>query len=201
MTAVSSVRTRTLFLLSCSILVTISLAFVLTRNVEGSYASHSLLLAESAAGKSCAGTAGTCSINLLGSSGADEPGDLNTRNVVLRNEGDVPAALTLHILGCTAYPDPEDGMNAGSDSAGFCSRLDITIGSDGTCLLPRMSHSCPPPSSRTTLASLGATTLRISSLRGGESTAVTITTLFDPSATNADQGFTADDPMQWVLTA
>ena len=197
----SSLRTRALAVAVILFLLGIPVTALLATTVEGSNATHSLMLIESAGGESCSGAGSSCSINLIGSSTPGAPGEMSTRSVVLRNAGNVPAILSLQTLGCTAVPDSNEGSRAGSDRAGFCDKLDITIEAGGRCFIPLSTHSCPLPSSQTTLASTGSTLVNMGTLDGGSSMVVTVRIKFDPKATNADQGLEALEPMHWTLTA
>ncbi len=192
---------HTVYSIGSSILIAGSIALLLTTRVEGSNAAHSLILSESTATANCTGTDAECRINLLGDGSLEEPGDSRTETLTFRNAGNMPAALTLQSLGCSASADPQAGMFAGSDRAGFCGRLDVTVGAHGKCILPRLPYMCPPPSARTTLTSIGTSTYGVGMLDSGAATSVTITILFDPEATNADQGLEAAAPFRWALTA
>lgn len=182
-------------------------------NTTNSVGSGTLLLSEtqgattclsSAAGTVTAANAGTCStINKFGGNMAAKPGDSFTSTVVLANNGTVPAStFTLTPGGCTASAN---GAVNGTDTAGFCGKVNITINDDtnAKCVFPvSTTAACGAPTSTNTLSSLGTTAINLAApLAPGATRSITFTVQLDPSATNAHQGLRAASSLTWAIAA
>ncbi|MDA8275102.1 MAG: hypothetical protein M0029_06940 [Actinomycetota bacterium] len=193
----------------------------------GTYQSGTLVLAKqvgsgapclsssNAAGSITTNIDATCPGSDLGSVATGGPGTTATTTVTLTNEGSVAAtsglALTTGACTATGAPDaasPLVPLATGSDTTGFCGKVDVTIEDlTGTvsCLFPAGAGACPAPSNAGgTLATLAAkTTPLAASLAPGASEQLQITTMLDDGATtgatNADQGLVASMPMTYTL--
>jgi hypothetical protein len=139
------------------------------------------------------------------------PPTVTSNNVVLTNDGSLLASSMAVTPGttCTVTGNPvgtgANALSTGSDTAGFCSKVDIQIETDnaGTynCLYGGPSGAaCPATMSNTynlsTLATNGAITLATNVASQGSVTVV-VNVGLDSSATNADQGLTATLPLTW----
>ncbi len=90
----------------------------------------------------------------------------------------------------------------GTDTAGFCGKVDVTIendtGASPACVFPTASSTaCGVPSSSGTLANLTSETLP--GIAAGAHATYKVSIVLDPSATNADQGLQATVPLTWTL--
>src|SRR5579875_2913926 len=107
--------------------------------------------------------------------------------------------------GCTVAPASDDNGYVGTDTSGFCAKVDLSIGISGKCIYPpNPSAACPGvPTNVGNLAAVAGATFNQQStpplplLAAGASQAYTFTVMLDPSATNADQGLTASMTMTW----
>jgi hypothetical protein len=187
-------------------------------NSTGSYGAGTLLLSESQGGNTCISTGAnttssntvssadsntSCtSINLLGSQSAADPGiTASTTTVAVQNIGTIAASgLTLTPGGCSAAANSVTSPYAGSDTSGFCGKVDVTIYNGTKCVYPSQTGACPALSNTYTLATLGTSALSLSnSVAAGATTNYTFTLGLDSTATNADQGLSATDSFAWNL--
>lgn len=157
----------------------------------------------SASGTVTTANAGTCAtINKFGGSTTIVPGTSYTSTVTIQNNGTAPAnTFTLTPAGCATTPN---GAVNGSDTAGFCGKMDITIydSTSAKCVAPAGAGACPAIASTTTLASLGTTPIALATpLAAGASRTYTFTLQLDPSATNADQGLLASEALLWSFAS
>ncbi len=149
-----------------------------------------------------------CAINkLVGTLDQLPSGTPLTTTVTMKNTGNVTASLeSLVFSACSAAAASNANGYVGSDTTGFCGKVDFSVGIAGKCLYPASATvACPSvPTSAGTLA--GAATLgtidQNSSpgmvlLAPGASQAYTFTAMLDSSATNADQGLAASMTMTW----
>ncbi|WP_228501966.1 hypothetical protein [Plantibacter sp. VKM Ac-2885] len=181
-------------------------------NSANSIGSGTLLLTEtqgattclsSASGTVTAANAGTCaSINKFNGTTVAAPNVPYTSTVTLKNNGTAAASsFTLTPSGCTTTAN---GAVNGTDTAGFCGKVDITIQDSTTpvCVFPAGAATCPAPSQSATLATLGTTPITLSApLAAGATRTFTFTVMLDSSATNADQGLLASEQLLWTLAA
>ena len=157
----------------------------------------------SAAGTVTALNAGTCAtINKFGGNTAMSPGVPVTSTVAIVNNGTLPATtFTLTPAGCVASAN---GAVNGTDTAGFCGKIDITIydSTQAKCIAPAAAGACPAPASTTNLASLGTTAIVLATpLAPGATRSFTFTVELDTTATNADQGLLASEALLWSFAA
>jgi hypothetical protein len=182
-------------------------------NSANSAASGTLLMTETQGGTTCLSTtgatissnAGTCStINKFGGSTTMVPGTTSTSSVTILNNGTVPAnTFTLTPGGCNVVAN---GAVNGTDTAGFCGKMDITIGdtTTGKCIFPASTSPCVAPTSTNTLATLGTTAINLTApLAAGASRSYTFTLMLDSGAatTNADQGLAANETLLWSFAS
>jgi hypothetical protein len=186
-------------------------------NSAGSYAAGTLLLSETQGANTCISTGtnttssnsvsaadanATCtSINLLGTQTAADPGiSASTGTVTVKNIGTIAASsLTLTPGGCTAAANSATSPYSGTDTSGYCGKVDVTIFNGTNCVYPAQSGACPTPSSTYTLSTLGTTARSLGALASAASTTYTFTLALDSSATNADQGLAASESFAWNL--
>ncbi len=164
-------------------------------------------------GSGSGGTVGTNSatcatINkLVGTLDQVPAGSPLTTTITMKNNGTIAATLeSLGFGSCTAAAASDANAYVGSDTAGFCGKVDFSVGISGKCLYPaNAAASCPAtPTSSGTLsgaATLGsitqASTPGMTVLAAGATQAYTFTVMLDSSATNADQGLAASMQMTW----
>ena len=130
-----------------------------------------------------------------------------TTTITMKNNGTIAATLeSLGFGSCTAAAASDANSYVGSDTSGFCGKVDFSVGISGKCLYPaNAAASCPAtPTSSGTLsgaATLGsitqASTPGMTVLVAGATQAYTFTVMLDSSATNADQGLAASMQMTW----
>jgi hypothetical protein len=130
-----------------------------------------------------------------------------TTTITMKNNGTIAATLeSLGFGSCTAAAASDANSYVGSDTSGFCGKVDFSVGISGKCLYPaNAAASCPAtPTSSGTLsgaATLGsitqASTPGMTVLAAGATQAYTFTVMLDSSATNADQGLAASMQMTW----
>jgi len=151
----------------------------------------------------------SCGANKFGALANAVPGSSSSSVVVIANQGSVRAnSFTMSTGACTATPSAPAGAqakNVGSDTAGFCSKVDLTIEDDTTsgspaCIYPARRGPCPSPSNAYNLATLSAayatTPLALSApVNPGAARTYKFTVELDPSATNADQAMAATLPI------
>jgi hypothetical protein len=164
-------------------------------------------------GSGSGGTVGTNSatcatINkLVGTLDQVPAGSPLTTTITMKNNGTIAATLeSLGFGSCTAAAASDANLYVGSDTSGFCGKVDFSVGISGKCLYPaNAAASCPAtPTSSGTLsgaATLGsitqASTPGMTVLAAGATQAYTFTVMLDSSATNADQGLAASMQMTW----
>lgn len=158
----------------------------------------------------------SCSANKFGALANAVPGDSSSSSVVIENQGSVSAkSLTMGSGSCTATPTAPAGAtatNVGTDTAGFCGKVDITIEDDTnssapTCVYPAQAGACPAPGSTYTLATLASAyqtnplslAMPAGGLLAGASLTYKFTVELDPSATNADQAMAATMPITYTF--
>jgi hypothetical protein len=174
--------------------------------------SGALIMTESSGGNTCVSSGSvvtsntaTCStINKYGASTTAVPGSAYSTPVTITNTGTAPAnAFTLTAGSCT---QSSNGSFNGTDSA-FCGKVDVTIQESGktACVYPASTTAaCPAtPTSAGTLAALGGSspTLNPLSVAAGASRTFVISVMLDSTATNADQGLLASQPLTWSFSS
>ena len=158
-----------------------------------------------------ASNTGTCStINDLGAALDQVPaGTAVSTTVTLTNVGNTATTgASLVTTACTAAAASDDDSYVGSDTAGFCGKVDVTVanttsGATDKCVYPTQTAVCPSLSNSNTLAGLANTTfgtVPMSPLAAGGVATYVITVQLDTSATNADQGLAATIPFTWTIT-
>lgn len=158
----------------------------------------------SAAGTVTTANAGTCStINKLNGSTIITPGNPVTSTVTIKNNGTAAAStFTLTPLGCVTAAN---GTVNGSDTTGFCGKVDLTISdtTNTTCVYPVAAVACATtPTSAGNLSSLGTTVLTLATpLAAGATRSYTFTVMLDNTATNADQGLLASETLNWAFAS
>lgn len=205
------------------IIATLAMAFSMTpafsgftasiNNTQNTVGAGTLLMSETQGGVTCLSSAtgtvtlanaGTCStINKFSGTTTATPGTPYTSTVTIKNNGTVAAnAFTLTPAGCTTSAN---GTVNGTDSAGFCGKVNVTIADvtgTATCVLPASATACATPSSTTTLASIGTTPITLATpVAPGASKTYTFTVMIDNSATNAHQGLQANEPLLWSFAS
>ena len=156
----------------------------------------------------------TCPSNKFGGLVNAKPGDSNTTAVAISNVGSITAnSLTMGVGTCVPTTNTAVTTYNGSDTAGFCGKVDVTIEDDtaGTgaaarCVYPAQTGACPALSTTYNLATLAtayatpASILPTSTpvLAGGIRNYV-VNVGIDASATNADQGLTATQPITFTF--
>jgi hypothetical protein len=158
-----------------------------------------------------ANTNSTCAINVLTGSLDQVPGGTAlTTTITLTNVGNHNATMASLVTGaCSAAAASDDNGYVGSDTAGFCGKVDVTVanttsGATDKCVYPTQASACPALSSANTLAGLASTTFGttpMSALNASASATYLITVQLDSAAaTNADQGLTATLPFTWSIS-
>jgi hypothetical protein len=142
----------------------------------GSFQTGTLLLSKTNASGTClssSNAAGSITTNInsacpgsdLGAGTTNVPQVNQTSTVTLTNQGSINSAsgLTLTAGACSAVAAPYGAsvlnpLSSGSDTAGFCGKVDITIYNTtaGKCLYPASAGACPAPSSANTLVTLAS---------------------------------------------
>jgi hypothetical protein len=186
-------------------------------NPTNSYSSGTVVLKEAAGATSCfstgtgttvtaSNTANCTTIDDFGGAVNQGPGSAVTSQVLnLTNVGTINAStFTVAPSACTSAAASNTTPYAGSDTAGFCGKVDVTIQNDTTgtpsCVYPAGAGACPALSNTNTLATLGASpALSLGALAAGASDKFTVKTQIDSGATNADQGLAASVPFTWTL--
>ncbi len=180
-----------------------------TMQLEESQGATNCFSTGSGAGGTVSATnSATCAINkLVGTLDQIPAGTPLTTTVTMKNTGNTTASLeSLVFSACTGAAASDAGGYVGSDTAGFCGKVDFNVGITGKCLYPaNAAASCPAtPTSSGTLAgaaTLGTITNASSPgmvlLAPGATQAYTFTAMLDTSATNIDQGLAAAMTMTW----
>lgn len=133
-----------------------------------------------------------------------KPGGTAISTVVsVKNDGTINAStFTLTPGSCTTA---QTGAYHGSNTAGFCGKVNITVEDDtgsAACIYPAQAGACPALSSSNTLSGLaggGAITLNGGSLAAGATRTYTFKVQLDSSAGNDMQGLTATLPLTWYI--
>jgi hypothetical protein len=155
-----------------------------------------------------AANSGTCATinDLVGTIDQVPAGTPLTTTITMKNVGTVPASVESLVFGaCSAATASDANGYVGSDTSGFCAKVDFNIGYGTKCLYPaNAAAACPAtPLNTGTLAGVATTTINQAStppmpvLAAGASQAYTITVMLDTTATNIDQGLAASVPMTW----
>ncbi len=159
---------------------------------------------------SATNTNNTCSMNALVGTLDQVPGGaiLNT-TLTVTNVGDRSATVASMRTGaCAAAAASGNVGYTGSDTAGFCGKVDVTVanttvGVTDKCIFPTRAASCPALSNANTLAGLSGDAFNavpLSTLAEGASVTYVVSVQLDASATNADQGLTATVPFTWSIS-
>jgi hypothetical protein len=152
-----------------------------------------------------------CASNKFGALVNAIPGASSFSTVVITNQGSVSAAsLTMGTSPCVATPTVPTAPvplanNVGSDSAGFCGKVDVTIEDDTVvatpvCVYPAAAGACAAPTTTNNLSTLstayGTTPLALTApVAAGAARTYKVTVMLDNSATNADQAMAATMPI------
>lgn len=182
-------------------------------NPTNTFSSGTVVLKETAGATSCystgtgttitAGNTANCTTidDLGGATGQGPASAATTQLLTLTNAGSIDGStFTVSPGSCGAAS--AGGTYAGTDTSGFCGKVNVTVHNDtaNKCLYPAGAGACPTLAATSTLAGLGsAGALSIGALNAGSSTAITVKTQLDTSATNIDQGLTASMPFTWTL--
>jgi hypothetical protein len=186
-------------------------AFNATITQNGTLTAGSIVLKEVGSSNTCY-SAGVASGAILGGNsyscttidtfgaptGQVPGGTATTQTLAFTNVGSTNAAtFTVTPATCTAAGS---GTFYGSDTAGFCGKVDITIGNGASvCYYPTQASACPALSSTYTLASLTSAATIGSGLAAGASATVVVSTKLDSSATNNDMGLQATQGFTFTL--
>jgi len=157
-----------------------------------------------------ANTNGSCSINALVGTLDQVPGGAAlTTTLTFTNVGNHNATVASMVTAaCTAAAASDNGGYTGSDTAGFCGKVDVTVanttaGATDKCVFPTQVAACPALSNTNTLAGLASTTFNavpLTALAAGASATYVVNVQLDATATNADQGLTATVPFTWSIS-
>ena len=153
-----------------------------------------------------------CGANKFGALTNAVPGASSFSTVVITNQGSVAAnSFSMGVGGCVATPTTPPGAvatNVGSDTVGYCGKLDVTIEDDtGTaaCVYPAGAGACPAVSNTYNLSSLAtfaptATPAALTApIAAGAARTYKVTVGLDNSATNADQAMAATEPIAFTF--
>jgi hypothetical protein len=186
-------------------------------NPTNSYSSGTVVLKEAAGATSCfstgtgttvtaSNTANCTTIDDFGGAVNQGPGSAATTQVLnLTNVGTINGStFAVNPSACAATAATNTAPYSGSDTAGFCGKVELTIQNDTTgtpsCVYPAGAGACPALSTTNTLATFGASpSISLGALAAGATDKFTVKTQLDPTATNIDQGLTASVPMTWAL--
>jgi hypothetical protein len=134
---------------------------------------------------------------------------VTSTTVTLTNQGSINATtgLTLQGAACSVSGAPYGSsalnpLSTGTDTAGFCGKVGVTIFNGTNCLYPAGAGACPSAATAvTTMSTLASTSVTLtSSLNAGASVAVTFSTaLQSATTTNADQGLVANELLTYTL--
>lgn len=189
-------------------------------NNANTFSAGTMQLSESSGATTCystgSGIGGTvtaansanCAINkLVGTLDQVPAGTPLSTTITMKNIGTTSASLeSLAFSACSAAAASDTNGYVGSDTSGFCGKVDFSVGYGTTCLYPaNATTACATtPTSAGTLAGAATVgTITNSSTPGlvllapGTSQAYTFTVMLDHSATNADQGLKASQTMTW----
>lgn len=211
-------------LLSLTTVVTLGGFSASIANSTSTFSSATIQLEESNGTTTCystgTGTGGTvsvsnsnttCTINdLVGTLDQVPGGTALTTTLTFTNVGNHSATVSQLTTGsCTVAAASDDNGYVGSDTSGFCGKIDVTIANNTTgatdkCVYPTQTGACAsPPTSANTLAGLAGQTFNavpLTTLAPGASATYVVTVELDSSATNADQGLTATVPFTWSIS-
>jgi hypothetical protein len=186
---------------------------VITQN--GTFTSGSIVLKEvgTVGGATCYSTGGTntpftsnsyscATIDTFGAPTLQVPGgSSSTQTLTFTNVG--TAAATTFTASAPTCSAAGTGSYYGNDTAGFCGKIDVTIGNGASvCYYPSQASACPALSNTYTLASLATTwtsPFSLGSLAAAAADTVVVKTQLDSTATNADQGLQATQAFTWTL--
>jgi hypothetical protein len=153
-----------------------------------------------------------CGSNKFGNLTNAAPGGMSFSTVVLTNQGSLPAnSLSMGVGACTATPTQPaaaTATNVGSDTAGFCGKVDVTIEDDtgsAACVYPAGAGACPALSNTynlstlTTFAPTGTPKALTAPVAPGGARTYKVTVGLDNSATNADQAMAAVEPITFTF--
>jgi hypothetical protein len=153
-----------------------------------------------------------CAANKFGALTNSVPGATSASVVVVTNQGSLPAAtFTLGAGACTALgsvPPGATATNVGSDTAGFCSKVDVTVEDDTTagtpvCIYPVAATACPALSTTynlTTMSTFFTTPVALTApLAAGAARTYKYSVGIDASATNADQAMAATEALTYTF--
>jgi hypothetical protein len=192
-------------------------------NSTSTFSSATIQLEESNGGTTCYSTGtgsggsvtasnsnSTCTINaLVGTLDQVPAGTALTTTLTFTNAGNHAATVASMVTGaCSAASASDNNGYTGSDTSGFCGKVDIivantTTGATDKCVYPTQTGTCPALSNTYTLASMASTTFNavpLSTLAAGASATYVVTVQLDSTATNADQGLTATEPITWSIS-
>jgi hypothetical protein len=152
----------------------------------------------------------TCGINALTGTADQLPGGTAlSSTITVKNVGNTNATIASLATGaCSAVAASDNGGYTGSDTSGFCGKVDVTIanttsGATDKCVYPTQAAACPSLSNTynsATLANQSFSTTPMSALNAGASATYVVTVQLDTTAaTNADQGLTATLPFTWSI--
>jgi hypothetical protein len=157
-----------------------------------------------------ANTNGTCAINALVGTLDQVPGGAAlTTTLTFTNVGNHNATVASMVTSaCTAAAASDNGGYTGSDTAGFCGKVDVTVanttvGATDKCVYPTQAAACPALSNANTLAGLASSTFNavpLTTLAAGASATYVVNVQLDATATNGDQGLTATVPFTWSIS-
>ena len=179
-----------------------------TMQLEESQGATNCFSTGSGSGGTVGTNSATCAINkLVGTLDQVPAGTPLTTTITMKNNGNVSGSLeSLVFSACSAAAASDAATYVGSDTAGFCGKVDFSVGIAAKCLYPaNAAAACPatPVSSGTLSGAATVGTITNSSTPGmvllapGASQAYTFTAMLDTSATNADQGLAASMTMTW----
>jgi hypothetical protein len=151
-----------------------------------------------------------CTANKFGALTNGAPGSTSDSVIVIANQGSLTAnSFSIGVGACAATPTAQAGeTNVGSDTAGFCGKVDVTIEDDtvaGTpaCVYPAQAGACPAlsnPYNLTTLSTFAATPVGLTApVAAGAARTYKVTVGIDVSATNADQAMAAGEPITFTF--
>lgn len=185
-------------------------------NPTNTYSTGTVVLKEAAGATTCystgtgttvtvANTASCTTIDDFGGATNQGPGSGTTTQVLnLTNVGTINGStFTVSPSACTAAT--AGGTYTGADTSGYCGKVDVTIENDTvsgspSCVYPAGAGACPALATAYNLSTLGSSSaLSLGSLAASGTTKLTVKTALDASATNADQGLTANVPLTWTL--
>jgi hypothetical protein len=152
----------------------------------------------------------TCAINALVGTLDQVPGGAAlTTTLTFTNVGNHSATVASMVTGaCAAAAASDNAGYTGSDTAGFCGKVDVTVanttaGATDKCVFPTQAAVCPALSNANTLAGMASTTFNavpLSTLAAGASATYVVSVQLDATAANGDQGLTATEPFTWSIS-